>query len=85
MTTQLRRAAVSVVTNIAEGARRQSSPDYGRFLNMAQGSLSETECLLMICRDLGLTGSTRIQALLAEIDEIGRMLSALRKAVLRVS
>jgi len=53
LTSQIRRAGVSVATNIAEGASRQHRKDYLNFLYTAKASLSETECLLNICRDLG--------------------------------
>ena len=50
---QLRRASLSVPTNIAEGSKRLSKQEYVRFLNVAEASLSETEYLLMVSRDLG--------------------------------
>src|SRR5439155_650055 len=53
LVSQLRRAAASVPTNIAEGSKRQSNPEYARFLNVAEGSLAETEYLLMLSKDLG--------------------------------
>src|ERR1035437_7903168 len=52
LTAQLRRAVLSVPTNIAEGSKRQTNADYARFLNIAEGSLAETEYLLMVSRDL---------------------------------
>src|SRR5713226_1255009 len=53
LTSQLRRAVLSVPTNIAEGSKRHTNPEYARFLNIAEGSLAETEYLLMVSRDLG--------------------------------
>ncbi len=83
LTSQLRRAAVSVIANVAEGAHRQGSLDYARFLNLAQGSVSELECLLLLCRDLSYLSSTRVAQLIEETDGVGRMLSRLRASVLR--
>lgn len=55
LVSQLRRAAVSVPANIAEGSQRDSPADYARFLNIAQGSLAEVQYLLLFARDLGST------------------------------
>lgn len=52
LTSPLRRAAASVPTNIAEGSKRDSNPEYARFLNVAQASLAETEYLLIPSTDL---------------------------------
>jgi len=78
---QLRRAAVSVPTNIAEGSKRQGRQDYARFLNIAEGSLVETEYLLMLSRDLGYVKPKVAEAPLAEILEVARMLHNLRTKV----
>ncbi len=78
---QLRRSAVSVSTNIAEGSKRQRSQDYARFLNIAEGSLAEVEYLLLLSRDLGYVAPEANTALQAEVEEISRMLYALRVKV----
>ena len=78
---QLRRSAVSVPTNIAEGSKRKSRADYARLLNIAEGSLAETEYLLMLSRDLEYLSGEKTELALAEADEIARMLNALRTTV----
>lgn len=81
LTSQLRRAAASVPTNIAEGSKRQHAQDYARFLNIAEGSLAETEYLFLLSRDLGYLPAEAAAASLSEIDELARMLNALRAKV----
>jgi len=83
LSNQLRRAASSVPTNIAEGSKRATPSDYAHFLNIAEGSLSETEYLLLLCRDLGYVPQDVARDRLAEVLELLRMLHALRKTVLR--
>ncbi|HTS71595.1 MAG TPA: four helix bundle protein [Terriglobia bacterium] len=78
LTSQLRRSAASVPTNIAEGSKRQGQQDFARFLNIAEGSLSETEYLVMLSSDLGYIPGKECQRLLGEISEIARMLHSLR-------
>ncbi len=70
ITSQLRRSAASVPTNIAEGCKRQGQQDFARFLNIAEGSLSETEYLVMLASDLGYFLANEPSQLLAEISEI---------------
>jgi four helix bundle protein len=81
LTSQLRRAAVSIPTNIAEGSKRRKGQDYARFLNISEGSLAETENLVMLSRDLGFISSDKVGPLLKEISEISRMLATLRAKV----
>jgi four helix bundle protein len=81
LVSQLRRAAVSVPANIAEGAKRETAADYARFLNIAEGSLSETEYLLLLSRDLGYIAPEIYEPLQREASEIARMLFALRTKV----
>jgi carbamoyl-phosphate synthase large subunit len=81
ITSQLRRAVVSVCANIAEGSKRDSNAEYCRFLNIAQASLAETECLMMLARDLALVDATRADTVLTKADEAARVLSGLRTKV----
>jgi len=81
VTSQLRRAATSIPTNIAEGSRRQEQQEYSRFLNIAQGSAAEVEYLLILSRDLGYVSPAAFDRLVADLDEVARMLHGLRSKV----
>jgi four helix bundle protein len=81
MTSQIRRAATSVATNIAEGYGRNSSGSYVHFLKVSQGSLKELETLLLICDRVSLASSREIARMLTLCDELGRMLRSLIRSV----
>jgi four helix bundle protein len=81
VTSQLRRAAVSVATNVVEGAKRRTRPDYARFLNYSEASMAEVEYLLLLCRDLGYLPPGEFERLSRESNEIERMLFGLRQRV----
>ena len=73
LTSKLRRAAVSIPANIAEGFRRKTKPDKGRIMNMAQSSLEECRYYLRLANDLDYGNSGELRSLL---EEISRMLDA---------
>jgi len=75
LTDQLRRAVVSIPSNIAEGSGRASNKDYAHFLAIARGSLYETMTQIQVAQDLGYISS--IDAVEALVNEIGRMLTSL--------
>ena len=75
---QMRRAAVSVPSNIAEGASRNSAGEFRQFIGNARGSLAELETQVEIAQDLGYLPEDTAKKMLAEIDEISRMLAGLR-------
>ena len=83
MTSQIRRAATSVATNIAEGYGRNSSGSYVHFLKVSQGSLKELETLLLICDRVSLASSREIARMLTLCDELGRMLRSLIRSIMR--
>jgi four helix bundle protein len=85
LTSQLRRAAVSIPANIAEGAARTSKKEFCHFLSNAQGSASEVETELLIAHRLGYVSDGDYQPLLNSVDEIGRMLTGLSQQLRRAS
>ena len=74
---QIRRAAVSIPSNIAEGQQRQSTKDYIKFLSIAKGSLGELKTQIIICERLGYLNPNETEPIKDNIDVIGRMLSGL--------
>jgi four helix bundle protein len=73
----MRRASVSICTNIAEGAGRRGDREFRRFLDVAMGSTFELECELILARDLGLMTEGALDRALAALAEIRRMLLGL--------
>jgi len=77
LTNQLRRASVSVPSNIAEGQARFSQKEFHHFLSEARGSLVEIETQFLIARDLKYLQPSKADVLLAAADELGRVLNGL--------
>lgn len=74
---QMRRAAVSIPSNIAEGQARSSTKEFVRFLWIAKGSVAELETQFMICVRLKYMMKSQIETVMNLLDEVGRMLNAL--------
>jgi four helix bundle protein len=81
LTNQMRRAAVSISSNIAEGTSRMSQTDFARFIEIATGSVFEVVSQAFIGRRQGFLVEEDFGALYSAADEIGRMLSGLRKSL----
>ena len=79
LTSQLRRCAVSVPSNIAEGHSRDSNRELARFVSIARGSLAELETQLIIAKELLFGNAAKIDQLLETLKEEGRMLTGLRR------
>ena len=81
LTNQLRRAAASIPANIAEGRQRQYSKEFLQFLSIASGSLAELETHMQIAGRLHYTDEHHGASLLERTEEVGRMLTGLKKAI----
>jgi len=81
LTSQIRRAAVSIPSNIVEGKARGSKKDYRRFLLMSRGSLEEVKYQLLLARDLKYIEQDVYNDVLDNAKEVGRMLSGLIKTM----
>lgn len=81
LTSQLRRAAVSVPSNIAEGKGRASDRELSQFLNHARGSIYEVQTQLMLAQRVGYLDKEPSTQLLAQAAEVGRLLNGLMRAI----
>ena len=81
LTSQLRRAAVSIPSNIAEGQGRLSEKEFRYFLGQARGSLTEVETQLQIARNLGYLQAEQTKELLKVCAEVGRILNGLLASI----
>jgi four helix bundle protein len=79
LTSQIRRASISIAANIAEGAGRRSDKEFLNFLSMSQGSASEGETELLIAYRLGYLPEDVFNTAMEMLDEIGRMITGLCK------
>ena len=78
---QLRRAAVSIPSNIAEGKGRLSKGEFRQFLGNARGSLAEVETQILIAQNLSYLDETETNRLLIKVEEVGKILNGLISAV----
>jgi len=81
LTSQIRRASMSVPTNIAEGCGRHTDAEFARFLQIAMGSASETEYQLILAHDLEFLSQTDYEKLHNDVEEVKRMLASLLKTL----
>ena len=80
LTNQIRRATVSVSSNIAEGSTRQTDKEKARFYELAFGSLIEVLNQLILASDLGYIAEIELNKIRPEVEAVGRMLNALHKS-----
>lgn len=83
LTSQIRRAAVSIAANIAEGHGRESTVSFVHFLRIAQGSLKELETHLLLSERVGLAESDSAGVILKRCESVGRQVRALIRALQR--
>ena len=82
LTNQLRKAAVSISSNIAEGSSRSSKSDFARFLEIAAGSVFEVVSQGFIAQRQGFWSDVQFRRIYSDAEELSRMLSGLRKSLL---
>ena len=78
---QIRRAALSVMSNLAEGFARGGRAEFHQFLVVAKGSCSEMRSQLYVAKDVGYIADAKFESLMAETDELQRIIGGLRSAV----
>jgi four helix bundle protein len=78
---QIRRAAISIPANIAEGAAKHGAREFRRYLNIALGSRSEVKYMLRLAKDLGYLDPASSDSVASECDELGRLLWGLYRSI----
>jgi four helix bundle protein len=76
LVTQMRRAATSIPSNIAEGSQRSSNKDFANFILIAKGSLAELETQIILCKNQGFLSEEREKELLVLTEELSKMMYA---------
>ncbi len=79
---QIRRAVISIPSNIAEGHGRNSTKEFIQFLAIAKGSKAELETQLLICVKINYLNNSDIETAINLINEVGKMLNALQKSLI---
>jgi four helix bundle protein len=83
LTSQIRRAAVSIGSNIAEGSARGTNKDFARFVLIALGSAAEVKCQLLFAKELNFVNKDEEQSIIEKVHQIARMLKGLRNSLNR--
>lgn len=83
LTSQIRRAAISIPINISEGAGRNSNKEFANFLQIAMGSACEVECELLLSKDFGYLQESKYSYFVQEITEIRKMIYSYRDNLLK--
>ena len=81
LTSQMRRASVSIGANLAEGCGRRTNAEMGRFVRIAMGSASELDHHLLLCKDLGFLENDQYRGVARKLTEVRKMLSSLLSSI----
>lgn len=81
LTNQIRRASVSIPSNLAEGHARSGAAEFSRFISISMGSVAELETQILLSADLKYSDSESADEILTELDEIGKMLRGLSRSI----
>jgi four helix bundle protein len=84
LTSQIRRSAISIPSNVSEGHIRQHRAEFRQFLSMALGSLAELETQMIIARELNYISNEKSENLIAQMDSLGKMIRGLMKKLAKV-
>ena len=82
LTSQTRRAVISIPANIAEGFKKKTKPDKVKYMNIAQGSLEECRYYLILAKDLGYGDIPMTSGLMSQLEEVSKLLEAYTTSIL---